>query len=448
METIPDTDGPPPPRERAPGAAQRLRQSSLGGLGASIRDVLSVPRNAVALLLLASFLLRILWLNVPSTGLIFDEAYYVNAARVILHIPPTNHYADAVPGFDPNTEHPALGKLLIAGSMAVLGDNAVAWRLPSVIFGMLALVAVYLIARDTTRSRWLPIVVTAFVSFDTLTFVQGRIGTLDILVLAPMLLGAWLAIRRRWILAGVALGIALLVKITAIYGVGAVLLYWLLTEGPALYRARRRPAMADVRGPIGFVVITLSIMLGGLTVLDGALSQFPSPVDHIARIVKYGAGLKAPITVGHCPEIDSKPWQWPFNECQILYYRTDVTVRSGNEVTAKYPKIEFRGAMNPLLASTIPLGALFTAWYAWRTRNRLALWAVAWAATNYLPYVFLALFTPRIMYLYYALPLVPVAAIGLALLLLRAGLPRPLRWGYAALYLVGFAAYFPFRQIP
>jgi dolichyl-phosphate-mannose-protein mannosyltransferase len=448
VETSADAAEPHQPPGRLPGMARRLRESRGGAVASGIGGFLRVPGNALGLLLLVSVLLRVLWLNVPSGGLIFDEAYYVNAARVILHIAPTSHYADAVPGFDPNTEHPALGKLLIAGSMAVLGDNSVAWRLPSVVFGMLALIAVYLIARDTTKSRWLPIVVTAFVAFDNLTFVQGRIGTLDILVLAPMLLGSWLAIRRRWILAGIALGLALLIKITAIYGVGAVLLYWLLTEGPDVLRARRRPTISDVRGPVGFVIITLSIMLGGLTVLDAKLSQFPSPVDHITRIITYGAGLKAPITVGHCPEIDSKPWQWPFNDCQINYYRTDVTVKTGETVTAKYPKIEFQGALNPLLASTIPLAALFTTWYAWRTRNRLALWALAWAATNYLPYVALALLTPRIMYLYYALPLVPVAAAGLALLLTRAGLPRPVRWGYAALYLVGFAAYFPFRQIP
>ena len=448
METTAEAPEPQPPPGRLPRSARRLRESRGAAIAGQLRDFLRVPGNALGLLLLVSVLLRVLWLNIPTQGLIFDEAYYVNAARVILHLPPTSHYADAVPGFDPNTEHPALGKFLIAGSMAILGDNSVAWRLPSVIFGMLALVAVYLIARDTTRSRWLPIVVTAFVAFDNLTFIQGRIGTLDILVLAPMLLGSWLAIRRRWILAGIALGIALLIKITAIYGVGAVLLYWLITEGFEVLRARRRPTMADVRGPVGFVIITLSIMLGGLTMLDAKLSQFPSPVDHITRIITYGAGLKAPITVGHCPEIDSKPWQWPFNDCQINYYRTDVTVKTGNTVTAKYPKIEFQGALNPLLASTIPLAALFTAWYAWRTRNRLALWALAWAATNYLPYVALALLTPRIMYLYYALPLVPVAAAGLALLLTRAGLPRPVRWGYAALYIVGFAAYFPFRQIP
>jgi len=112
------------------------------------------------------------------------------------------------------------------------------------------------------------------------------------------------------------------------------------------------------------------------------------------------------------------------------------------------PKIDFRGALNPLLAGAIPIAGLFAGWYAWRTRSRLALWAVAWAAANYLPYLVLALFTSRIMYLYYALPLVPAMTIGIALLLVRAGLPRPLRWGFLIAYVVGFAAYFPFREIP
>jgi 4-amino-4-deoxy-L-arabinose transferase-like glycosyltransferase len=430
-----------------PRLTERLRGSRVVRPAAAWLGSLRDPARAIGVLLVVSLVLRAAWLGVPRHGLIFDEAYYVNAARVILGWAPTSHYVDSPPGFDPNTEHPALGKLLMATSMRVLGDTGLAWRLPSLIFGMVALYAVYLIVRDTGRSACLPILVTALVSFDNLTLVHGRIGTLDILVLAPMLVGSWLALRKRWILAGVAMGIALLIKMTALYGIGAVVLYTLLTEGPAWWRARRL-GLDDLRGPLGFVIITLSVAIGGLTLLDMALSRFPSPVDHIVRMVTYGANLKAPITVGLCPEADSRPWQWIFNECQINYYRSDVTVRVGTEIVKKYATIEFRGALNPFLAGAIPLAALFTAWYAWRTRDRLAIWAIAWGAANYVPYLLLALFTPRIMYIYYALPLVPAAAVGIALLLTRAGLPRAVLWGFLVLYLIGFAAYFPFRQIP
>jgi hypothetical protein len=182
--------------------------------------------------------------------------------------------------------------------------------------------------------------------------------------------------------------------------------------------------------------------------LDARFTSFASPFDHIARMVSYGANLRAPISAGNCPGADSRPWDWLFNQCQIQYLREDVTVRAGGKLLSSMPKVDFRGAFNPILVAAIPLSGLFALWYAWKTRSRLALWAIAWAAANYLPYVALAVFTPRIEYIYYALPLVPAIAIAIALLLMRAGLPRFVRWGFLGAYVLGFLAYFPFRQIP
>src|SRR5204863_4781122 len=93
-------------------------------------------RQLLLVLLATSFALRMLWLAAPDGALIFDEKYYVNAARVILGIPPgQDTYTEDALGRDPNTEHPPLAKLLIAASMAVLGDNPYGWRIPSVAFG-------------------------------------------------------------------------------------------------------------------------------------------------------------------------------------------------------------------------------------------------------------------------------------------------------------------------
>lgn len=434
-----------PGRTRAPGA--RLRRSRLGLLVAAAADNLRDPARVTLLLLLAALVLRALWLTLPPRGLIFDESFYVNAARVIDGLPAAPHYSGSPVGLDPNTEHPPLGKVLIALSIAAFGDTGLGWRLPSLIAGMLSLVIVYQIVRAMDRSAWLPVVVVALVSLDNLTFVHGRIGTLDMLVLAPMLLGSLLALRRRWVLAGIAMAVALLVKLTALYAIGAVLLFVLLSEGPDWWRRRRLP-IRDLAGPLAFALVSGVVFVGGLAVLDARYTTFASPFDHIARMVTYGASLNAPPTVGFCPEADSKPWQWLFNECQIQYLRVDEKSLAGDQVVGAVAKIDFRGALNPLLVGAIPLATLFTAWYAWRTRSVLAMWAVAWAAANYLPYVALALFTSRIMYIYYVLPLVPAVAVGVALLLLRAGLPRPIRWGFIAAYVIGFVAYFPFRQIP
>jgi len=277
---------------------------------------------------------------------------------------------------------------------------------------------------------------------------EGRIGTLDMLVLAPMLVGAWLALRERWVLAGIFLAVALLVKLTAIFGLFAILTI-LAIRVVAGWRADRRVRIADVRAAITVVAVSAGLFLAGLWALDARYSTYASPIDHIAHMVDYGAKLRSPVDrAGICATNDSAPWEWPFNECQITYLRVDVTTRVGEKVVSKVPSIDFRGALNPLLAGAIPLAFLFTGWLAWRGRHRLAGWAVIWAGANYLPYVVLSIVNHRITYIYYFLQVIPAIAIAVTILLLRSSLPRFVTVGFIVAYAVGFAAYFPFRTIP
>jgi len=437
-------------RRRLAGVAGSRPGRLLTAAGRRVRENLGDPATVLALVFVGAFVARVAWLNLPQGALIFDEAYYVNAARTLLGWPVAEgaHYAGSVAGLDPNTEHPPLGKVLMALSMLAFGDNGIGWRLPSVVAGLVALAVTYRIVRTTGESAWMAVLVIGILAFDNLTLVHGRIGTLDMLVLAPILVGSWLAMRGRWALAGVAVAIGFLIKITAVYGVAAVLLLYLLQVGGRWWR-ERRIAPADLRGPLVFVVTFAVVGLAGLALLDARFTTFATPFEHLRRILEYGSNLGAPTTnTGFCPGADSLPWQWIFNECQIAYLRVDVTVSAGEEVLRAAPSIDFRGALNPLLTGAIPLSALFVLWYARRTRNGLALWAVAWGAANYLPFVVLAIITHRIMYIYYLLPAVPAIAAAIAILLARARLPRFVLWGFVAAYVIGFAAYFPFRQIP
>ncbi|HEY7933537.1 MAG TPA: glycosyltransferase family 39 protein, partial [Solirubrobacteraceae bacterium] len=114
--------------------------------------------GVLAVVMLISLCLRLVDVGYPCTGscrgvrshtLIFDENYYVNAARVIDGINPPKGapYHGAPRGDDPNAEHPQLAKLVIAGGIRLFGDGPWGWRVGSVLFGLIAMVALYGLVR-------------------------------------------------------------------------------------------------------------------------------------------------------------------------------------------------------------------------------------------------------------------------------------------------------------
>ena len=239
-----------------------------------------------------------------------------------------------------------------------------------------------------------------------------------------------------------------LIKLTAVYALVALLLLPLLAIAET-WREERRLSRPDVRNAIVLLVSFSVVSIAGLWILDARFTTFATPLDHVLHMIRYGASLQASVDHGgFCVGISSPPWQWPFNTCQINYLRVDVTTIDAAGVATTAPSIDFRGALNPLLASAIPFACLFAIWLAWRTHDLLVRWSVVWMAANYLPFVALALVTNRVMYLYYFLPVVPALAVAVAIFLVRSGLPRFVAWGYLVAYAIGFAAYFPFRQIP
>jgi len=431
---------------RAPEASPSLARVLIERLRQNLRD----PGTLLALTLIAALIVRIIWLTVPQGSLIFDETYYVNAARVLLGWPVAEGapYAGSPAGLDPNSEHPPLGKLLMALSMTVFGDNGLGWRLPSVVAGMLALAALYLIVRASGESARLALLAVGFFAFENLTHVHSRIGTLDMLVLAPILVGAWLALRGRWAAAGGAVGLGMLMKLTALYGLLALLIMLALGLWAA-WRRERRLHLVDLRPTVAVLIAFTIVTIGGLWLLDARFSSFSNPIEHLRHMLEYGANLgRGVVGPGPCPGNDSAPWQWLFNDCQMSYLRVDVTVKAGDEIVSIRPTIDFRGAMNPILIGSLFVAFLFTGWLAWKRHSRLAGWSIVWAAANYLPFVALALLTQRVTYIYYFLPVIPALAVATALLLRRSRLPRFVTIGYLLVFIAGVAAYFPFRQIP
>ena len=348
-----------------------------------------------------------------------------------------NPYTDAPAGLDPNSEHPPLGKVLIAASMRVFGDDPLGWRFPSLVAGLVVVLAIYLLVRSTGRSPWIAVYAAGVAMLDNLLFVHSRIATLDVLFLAPLLIGAVLVMRRQWVWAGVACGLAVLIKVPATFGLLALVVLVLVVPGGG--RFAQRALRAALVGGTAFVVAT-----AGLWFLDVQFTKYDNPFSHMSYIRSYGLDLSR---TGGPVNSESEPWQWLSNEVQITYLRVDTNELVNGAVVTTKPTVWFRGALNPALSAVGVIALFYAAWRWVRRRDPLACWTVVWSAGVFLPYLALSVFSHRISYLFYALPLVPAYAIGSALLLWHEGLPRICRWGFAVALLLGFAAYFPFRTL-
>ena len=401
------------------------------------------PLAVLGLVSLAALLCRVFWLDRPRTAIVGDENFYVNAARIILgrSVAHGLPYAGQPSGIDPNREHPPLGKLVLAGTMWLFGDNAYSWRLPSVVAGLASIVLLYLIVRAATADEWLAVLAASVFAFDNLVFVHSRMATLDMFLVVLLLLGVWLWFRGRRLAAGAALGVAALVKLAGVYGCAALVLLELGRAVAAKVRDGKWStdafrSAAFVLG--GFVVVWFF----GLWLLDLAVTPYNYPWDHLAKMLKYGFSLHRP---GGPAGVESQPWQWLANEVQIPYYRVNEDLSVGGQVVASRPIVWFRGAMNPVVIGTAPLAVSYVAWHAWRFRDRLSLWVVAWVVATYFSFFPLAVISHRTMYIFYAL--LPLPAVAVAIAQLLRALPRVVVPAYLLALLVGFADYFPFRRI-
>ena len=398
-------------------------------------------------------------------ALIFDEKYYVNAARVLLNLHVACHsdgtgcdpYNNLPGGIDPNAEHPPLGKLFIAAGMKVFGDSPLGWRIAPLIFGTIAILAMYWLVRSAGGGPWLALGAASLMAVDNLSLVHGRIATLDVFVVVFMLVAAALYLRGHPLLAGLLLGVGSTVKLVAPF----LLLVFLLVEllrfvafheyGRNLRTGRpwRRLLPLLYCGAAAAVVY-----FGLLDVLDLWVKPYHNPSDscpgsgttysnsfvHTAYMLCYARKLTSPNgPVG----IASYPWQWLIDLEPINYYTVNVTVGSGMDKVV-HPQVAFQGLINPaIILLAVPAFSLAVA-DTFRRRDPVAILVVAWTLGTYLPFVYESAFEQRTSYLYYMVVVLPAVYLGVARLLSRR-LPASVLIGYVAILGYLFWWLYPFR---
>ena len=171
---------------------------------------------APILIAIASFVLRIINLGLPK-GFIFDEVYYVDGARDLLK------YGVEVDGTKPEfIVHPPVGKWLIASGIKLFGDNEIGWRFASAVFGTLLILLFARLVHVLFYSPLLTALGAALMAVDGLLLVHSRTALLDLFLTFFTLLGVFLWQRNRHIWAGIAFGLAIGCKWSAIYFVGII----------------------------------------------------------------------------------------------------------------------------------------------------------------------------------------------------------------------------------
>ncbi len=430
---------------------------------AMTRRLTAIPRPLalLAAVTLLSLGLRIALINEPCRRpcrtaddhlLVFDEAYYVNAARVIAGItPPADQkYHDAPLGDDPNSEHPQLDKVLIAGSIEVFGDNPFAWRLPSLLFGTIAILAMFALARAAGGGDGLALTAATLMAADNLLLVHSRIGTLDVPVLALMLCAGIAYLRAHPLVAGVLVGIGTAMKLVGPY----VLVVIVLLE---LFRARGEVARTARR--VGWCVIGAAVtFLGLLALLDRLAPPYDpanvralghSPFVHLSHMLSYGANQTSP---GGPTGIASYPWDWLVDLKPITYLNVN-PAKPAAGLYHVHPAAHFLGFISPAIMLLALPSLAYTGWLVWAQRRSrpetvVPQLALAWFLGTFLPFVVLSIVFSRTSYLYYMVVVMPgiYLAVSAGLVRLRRHWPWLAVWGLAV---VGsLIAFYPFTPIP
>ena len=389
-----------------------------------------------------------------------------------------------------NLEHPFLGKAWISLGILAFGDNWFGWRIPILIFSLLALASFYLLSRRFLSPR-MSIYATSLLGFENIFFVHGSLALLDVPALFFCIFGFYLYERKRysWSAASFALGV--LSKETSLFFVLALVIYHLAT-------AHRREIPGGLRKAIargGYFVIILTVVVavpitlydvtyrpiapatetqmatvtvsydskGGTTTVTSTTTRtteetfVSNAFEHFMFISSYASALT--ITENMTVDAGNYAWNWVVSTFPpMIYYdekvekvvqtiSTDGQLLEERNVTSR-PISWFGAGTQPLWWSIwIVLG--FIGYRIYRRRSkRIDLLILSLIAGTYLPNLYLSLVVSRIVYPFYFLNTVPALALGMALFFETLPIGRGKQFVLAS-YLLAvvtiFVYYFPVR---
>ena len=397
---------------------------------------------APILIAIAAFLVRIINLGSPK-GLVFDEVYYVDGARDLLK------YGVEVSGSDPEfIVHPPVGKWLIASGIKLFGDNEFGWRFASAVFGTLLILLFARLVHVLFYSPLLTALGAVLMALDGLLLVHSRTALLDLFLTFFTLLGVFLWHRNRHIWAGIAFGLAIGCKWSAIYFVaiiGLIAVYRVLIAHDIRKTLKPIAAKFAQYGLIPVFVYTLTWT--GWFLSDRGWSRgwsnnpLSSWIHYHSEMLNFHTGL----TDSH--PYEANPWSW-----LIMGRPTSFFYDSPKGCSAENCAQEVLALGTPLLwwVGTIAIAVVVGYWIKSLISHRIDTAAnivVLGLAAGYLPWFAMQ---QRTVFTFYAIiiePFLILAIVYCAKLLLASGLKpvvsQSIVGGILALIILCFLFFIP-----
>ena len=384
--------------------------------------------GAIALISLA---LRLVNLGTPK-GFVFDEVYYVDGARDYLA------HGVEISGDDPEfVVHPPIGKWLIALGIKIFGDSEFGWRISGAILGTAMIVLIALIAQRLFRNSFLTIAASFLMAADGLALVHSRTALLDIFLSFFILLATYLFLMRWHWWAGIALGLAISTKWSALY-------YLALFAMVAIYRTFTHNTGKDLIRPTlktatQYALIPISIYLASWTgwfvsslgwARDYSENVATSFIHYHSQMLGFHTGLVEKHSY------QANPWSW-----LIMGRPTSFFYETPNNCGADQCSQEVLALGTPILwwVGTVAIAVVFGFWiksFATKRYEPPLNVIVTGIAAGYLPWFF---FQKRTVFNFYAIVFEPFLVLAIIYCLYVALLHfENKRNTYAIAGLVGF----------
>jgi dolichyl-phosphate-mannose--protein O-mannosyl transferase len=375
---------------------------------------------------------------------VFDEAYYVPAAKDLLNFVPSN------------LEHPFFGKIWGSLGIYLFGNDFFGWRIFYVVIGVLSVWAFYELAL-IFFSKEKALFAASMLGFETLFFIHTSLNLLEGPPIFFALLGFLAYFKKRYYWAAAAFGLSILSKEWGVYFVVVLFLYH-------VWATKRDSISKLVTGPrlknllmfilIGFLVVSLPLwaydaayhpytqtqsVVGTEIIVNSSNNStitttttnsthsgyLTNPLQNFLYYFTYASSLKVTQNDTQLYPWVYLPWMWilPLNINPQQYYVTTVTVTT----TGPNNTVLSTKQLHPI--DWLGIGNLVV-WYSiWITVPVLIIKALmkkvtsldvfigAWIVGTFGPTLFEYFFFQRVVYPFYFVNVDPGLALGIPMVI-------------------------------